>query len=185
MTNIYFIRHCQSNHQNKDDYARELTKKGLEDSKLVTAFLKDKKINKIISSPYVRTIETIKDFSEYSKLDIETRIDLREWEVNKWADNFKEYVKPIFNDMNYADECETLNSVQKRNIKELNNILKEYEGKNIAIATHGMALSMMIKYYDDTYNYDEFLKMLYKNPWCVHMCFEKERCLNIEKIDLY
>ena len=36
MTIVYFVRHAESNYNNHDDLLRELTEKGLKDSKLVT-----------------------------------------------------------------------------------------------------------------------------------------------------
>ncbi len=62
MTTIYFVRHAKPDYQNHNDRLRELTEKGLEDSRSVTAFLSDKKIDLIFSSPYRRAIDTIKNF---------------------------------------------------------------------------------------------------------------------------
>ena len=45
MTIVYFVRHAESNYNNHDDLLRELTEKGLKDSKLVTQFLSDKEID--------------------------------------------------------------------------------------------------------------------------------------------
>ena len=58
MTTIYFVRHAKPDYQNHNDRLRELTEKGLEDSRSVTAFLSDKKIDLIFSSPYRRAIDT-------------------------------------------------------------------------------------------------------------------------------
>ena len=41
MTNVYFVRHAQSNYENHDDLTRELTEKGLQDCKLVTELMKN------------------------------------------------------------------------------------------------------------------------------------------------
>ena len=43
---------------------RELTEKGLEDRKLVTEFLWNKNIDLVLSSPYKRSVDTIKDFAD-------------------------------------------------------------------------------------------------------------------------
>ena len=43
---------------------RPLTIKGKEDSKLVTDYLRDKDIEIVLSSPYLRAIETVKDFAD-------------------------------------------------------------------------------------------------------------------------
>ena len=64
MTHIYFVRHAQPNYDNHDDFSRELSEKGLEDRKLATAFLEDKNIDVVLSSPYLRSVDTVKHFSD-------------------------------------------------------------------------------------------------------------------------
>lgn len=67
MTIIYFVRHAQPNFNNHDDLTRELTMQGWQDSKLVTKFLWDKGIDIVLSSPYKRSISTIKEFADAKK----------------------------------------------------------------------------------------------------------------------
>ncbi|HJD38921.1 MAG TPA: histidine phosphatase family protein [Candidatus Blautia stercoripullorum] len=78
MTTIYFVRHAKPDYQNHNDRLRELTEKGLEDSRSVTAFLSDKKIDLILSSPYRRAIDTIKNFADKNEMPILIVDDFRE-----------------------------------------------------------------------------------------------------------
>lgn len=64
VTNVYFVRHAEPNHENHDDASRELTNKGLKDRKFVTEFLMDKNIDAIVSSPYKSVIDTVREFAE-------------------------------------------------------------------------------------------------------------------------
>ncbi len=64
MTTVYFVRHAAPNLHNHDDLTRELTEQGLQDRKQVTAFLRDKGIDVIFSSPYKRAVDTIKEFAD-------------------------------------------------------------------------------------------------------------------------
>jgi 2,3-bisphosphoglycerate-dependent phosphoglycerate mutase len=64
MTRIYFVRHAQPDKSVKDDRTRPLTQKGLTDSALVIDILKDKGIDVAICSPYKRSLDTIKGFTE-------------------------------------------------------------------------------------------------------------------------
>ena len=61
MTSIYCIRHSQPEHDWEDDRTRPLTDGGLEDSRNVTEFLRNIKIDCYISSPYKRSIDTIRE----------------------------------------------------------------------------------------------------------------------------
>ena len=59
MTTVYFVRHAQSDATIHDDRTRPLTEAGLKDSHLVTACLSSRGISHILSSPYLRTIQTV------------------------------------------------------------------------------------------------------------------------------
>lgn len=78
MTIIYFVRHAIPNFNNHDDLTRELSAQGLEDRKLVTNFLWDKKIDVVLSSPYKRAVDTIKEFADAKGIKIEQIEDFRE-----------------------------------------------------------------------------------------------------------
>ena len=89
MTKVYYVRHAEPNYSNHNDVLRELSPKGIVDRELVTEFLSDKQIDMIVSSPYKRAIDTVKDFSEKVGLDIEIVEDFRERKVDSaWIDDF-------------------------------------------------------------------------------------------------
>jgi 2,3-bisphosphoglycerate-dependent phosphoglycerate mutase len=157
VTNVYFIRHAQSDYTIKEDNIRPLTTKGLEDTEKITETLKDKKITKIYSSPYLRTIDTVKDLTEKLKLDILVIEDFYERRVGEWVENFYEYARRQWEDFNYKlENGESLREVQERNISALHSVLKESNGMNIVIRTHGTALSTIINYYDTDFQFDSF-----------------------------
>ncbi len=60
MTKIYFVRHAETDKTVIDDRNRPLTAQGLEDTRFVYERLKNKGIDVAISSPYKRSIDTIK-----------------------------------------------------------------------------------------------------------------------------
>lgn len=64
MTTVYFVRHAAPNYHNHDDLTRELTEQGLQDRRRVTEFLWDKDIDTALSSPYKRSVDTIKEFAD-------------------------------------------------------------------------------------------------------------------------
>lgn len=187
MTTVYFVRHAEPNFNNHNDMARELTEKGLEDRKLVTEFLWDKNIDFVLSSPYKRSVDTVKDFSDKKNLDIHIVDDFRERKIDSvWIEDYESFCKAQWEDFNYKlSDGETLGEVQKRNIEALNHVLKQYEGKNIVIGSHGTALSTIINYYDNTFGYKEFQKIKTWMPWVVKFVFDEIECIQIEKYNLF
>ena len=65
MTTIYFVRHAQPEYSWKDDKTRPLTGEGIADSERVYEVLKDIKLTYAVSSPYKRSIDTIKHCAEW------------------------------------------------------------------------------------------------------------------------
>lgn len=187
MTTIYFIRHAEPNFNNHDDMARELTPQGMQDSKLVTRFLSDKNIDIIFSSPYKRAIDTIRDFSEASGLEIQIVDDFRERKVDScWIEDFSAFCKAQWADFDYKlSDGETLREVQTRNVDALKRLLIDHRDKNIVIGTHGTALSTMINFYDKKFGYSDFEKIKNLMPWVVKFTFRDDICLEIQPYDLF
>ena len=184
MTIVYFVRHAEPDYNIHDDYFRPLTDKGLKDRIKVTNFLIDKNIDVILSSPYIRAVETVKDFAKNSGLTIETVEDFKERKIDSvWIDDFNSFSKRQWSDFNYKlTDGESLKEVQKRNIKALEEVLEKYKGKNIVIGSHGTALSTIINYYDSSFNYDSFNYIRPLMPWIVKFKFDGNICTSIEKI---
>jgi len=189
MTTIYFIRHAQPDRSIGTDATYPLSKKGLADVALVTAFLRDKNIDTVLSSPYKRAHDSVADFAAVSSLPIELIDDFRERAIaDTWLgdEGFNAFTKSQWDDFSYKmPDGECLSEVQIRNIAALKNVLSQYEGKNIAVGTHGTALSMIIHHYAPTWCLDDFRAMQYLMPWAVKMTFDGQECTDIETIDLF
>ena len=189
MTNIYFIRHAQSDPSVHDALLRPLTEKGSRDRSLVTDYLHDKNIDIAFSSPYKRAIDTIADFTAKNGMEIKIINDFREHETisdNYCDDDYFPFIHQYWENKNFKiPGDESIAELQSRNIRAIQKILKEHKDKNIVIGTHGMALSAIINYYDQTYGYHHFLSMVKIKPWAVKMAFDNFTNTSIEYIDLF
>ena len=187
MTKVYFVRHAQPDYTNHDDMLRELTPKGLKDRELVTAFLDDKNIDVVLSSPFKRAIDTVSDFADKHNLKIEIIEDFRERKIGtSWIDDFNAYAKRQWNDFDYKfEDGESLREVQNRNIKTLYKVLDKYPNKNVVIGSHGTALSTLIHYFDPSFGYDDFEMIRNIMPWIVEFDFDEQiNCTDIYKYDV-
>ena len=187
MTTIYFVRHAKPDYQNHNDRLRELTEKGLEDSKSVTAFLSDKKIDLILSSPYRRAIDTIKNFADKNEMPILIVDDFRERKVDTaWVDDFESFCKSQWEDFNFKlPGGESLKEVQSRNIRALKKILQKYKGKNIVIGTHGTSLSTIIHYFNPAFGYEDFQEIRNFMPWILQFDFFANDFISMREYRLY
>ena len=183
MTDIYFIRHSIPDLSIKDDLIRPLTNDGLNKAKDLVKIFKKIPIDIIFSSPYKRTIQTIEPIAISKKMDINIVEDFRERKIYDWIDNFNEYSKKQWEDFTYKlENGESLSEVQIRNIQSLNKVLEKNTDKKIIIGTHGTALSTIINYYDKTFQYNEFMKIVKIMPYIVKFEFDENRY--IKRIDI-
>ena len=187
MTNVYFIRHAEPNFDNHDDMTRELSAKGLKDRELITGFLLDKQIDAVISSPFKRAIDTVRDFANKNGMDITIIDDFRERKVDScWIEDFTSFSKKQWEDFTYKlSDGECLAEVQQRNIAALDKILDDYRDQNIVVGSHGTALSTIINYYDKTFGYNEFDDIRHLMPWVVQFAFDGKKLIQIKKYNLF
>jgi len=64
MTAIYFARHAQADNTNHDRRNRPLTAKGMADRSLSMAYLADKPMDAVLSSPFRRAVDTVWDYAD-------------------------------------------------------------------------------------------------------------------------
>lgn len=187
MTTVYFIRHAEPNYNNHDDMSRELSAKGIKDRQLVTKFLADKGVCVVLSSPYIRAVDTVKDFADSRNLEVILENDFRERKVDSgWIEDFTAFSRAQWADFSYKlSDGECLGEVQKRNIEALERVVKEYENKVIVIGSHGTALSTIINWYDSSFGYSEFEQIKGMMPWVVRFDFMDKECVRIKSYNLF
>lgn len=188
MTKVYFVRHAEPNHHNHNDALRELSPKGMEDRKMVTAFLADRRIDVVLSSPYKRATDTVRDFADRYGFEITVIHDFRERKVDDiWIEDFTSFTKMQWDNFQYKlSDGECLQEVQARNVAALQQVLNQYAGKNIVIGSHGTALSTMINYYDHSFGYSDFERIKNLMPWIAEFVFDENRkCMMIKEHNLY
>jgi 2,3-bisphosphoglycerate-dependent phosphoglycerate mutase len=190
MTTIYFVRHAQPDRSVDSPYTDStypLTAKGLEDRKLVDAFLQDKNIDVVLSSPFKRAVDTVAAFARQAGRPVELVEDFRERAItDKWLgpDEFAAFARKQWDDHAYKlPDGESIAEVQARKLAALQGILEKYRGKNIVVGTHGMALSSLLLHYDKGFGYDEHINM--PMPYVVKMVFDGDVCFDITKLDLF
>jgi 2,3-bisphosphoglycerate-dependent phosphoglycerate mutase len=170
-THIYFVRHAQPDFSIKEDAQRPLSEKGMADVKRVTEALKDKHIKLVYSSPYKRAYDTVRGIAELNGIGINVVDAFRERKVDDvWVEDFKAFTRMQWEDFSFRLEGgECLREVQERNIAALFDVLKNNQGTNVAIGSHGTALSAIINYFNPDFGYEDFWTIAHKMPYI--LCF--------------
>lgn len=182
MTKVYFVRHAQSDNTVRDSRSRPLTDEGMNDTRSVAELLKSRNVGFIASSPYIRAIDTVGLYSLWTGLDVNIYEDLRERSAGGWyGGHFFEFVEKQWADFDYRVEGgECLREVQERNIRVLKRLLAEHDGENIAVATHGTALSTMLNYYYPRFDFECFRKTVNFMPFVIRLDFEGDTPVNYQ-----
>jgi 2,3-bisphosphoglycerate-dependent phosphoglycerate mutase len=178
MTEIYFIRHAESDHHVKDEYNRPLTAKGIADAKKLPELFKPIYPAACFCSPYIRTFQTVCPVAVDKHLDVIVKHNLREREsTSAWIHNdmdLTEFVHRMWADQSKGvDGGESIAELQRRNIREINSILKAYEGS---------ALASIINYYKPEFSGDDFMKFIRVMPYIMKMVFDKNECNEMEEV---
>ncbi len=146
----YVMRHGQTEHNVRQEWNCDprtpdpMTEMGMQQSKdVATSF--DGDIDIVITSPYTRTVETARLFSEAKSLAAEIVQDdrLREWEVGAQFNNkpFTEYFDVRNSSADRytfkTDDGESYLDILARAGAFIYDIEQKYQGKKILIVTHG------------------------------------------------
>jgi 2,3-bisphosphoglycerate-dependent phosphoglycerate mutase len=145
MLNIYLIRHGNKKHIPFDP---PLTDVGKKQAQLTAEFLKNTKFKSLVVSPKLRTKQTADAIAKKLNLPIqldERLIERMEWEkdvafeefINEWdkTDKDRDFVPSVGNSANGKG------ALMKMVIEEL---LNNYKEGNIAVITHGGAISDLL-----------------------------------------
>lgn len=182
MTTIYFVRHAQPDHDWEDDRTRPLTAEGLKDCQNVTETLRNIKIDCFISSPYKRSIDTIKGCALEHGIGIVTDERLRERAKGLNGNNYGMFQKR-WADFDFHEEGgESLNMVQKRNMEAVFDILKNEKGNTMVVGTHGTALGAILNFFEPSYGCDDFLRIIDYMPYIVRIDFDGQSCIGKEEL---
>lgn len=184
-TVIYFARHAKPDYNHPHDPTRPLSDKGKQDAEGLVSLFMDKGIDAVLSSPYTRTLETVKPYAERVGLEIEVIEGFRERTIStEWIDDFISFAKRQWEDFSYKlEDGECLAEVEKRNVKALLDVLSRHEGETLLIGCHGTALSTLFHYYDPSYDYEAFATMKSIMPWVVRCTFEQTALVKTEVLD--
>lgn len=159
-TCLYFVRHAHSVYS-ADEYGRPLSERGYQDAQRVTEILKTENINRILSSPYRRAIETVEGISRFLGIEIERKEDFKERVVASHpVEDFALAMAKLWGDEQFAwPGGESNQTARARGVHAVKRVLETYPGENIVIATHGNLMVLTMNQFDSRYDFS-FWKQL-------------------------
>ncbi|MFZ3579331.1 histidine phosphatase family protein [Virgibacillus sp. DJP39] len=163
MKRIFLVRHCLAEGQHKDS---PLTTIGMRQAILLSQFFDKQEIvfDGVISSPYLRAIESIKPFAESNKLEIKIDNRLQERILsNEPVDDWLEVLEQSFTELDFKlPGGESANDAIKRSNEVFESIEANTDMNNVILVSHGNLISLMLKRYDQSIGFDEWKNL--NNP---------------------
>lgn len=148
------MRHCSATGQSSE---APLTKEGQEQAIQLVDFLMGEETEAIISSPYVRALQSIAPLAQ--RLNVQVQVDARLSErvlSTGNLDNWLECLRQTFTDFDRAyDGGETSQSAMNRAVQVVQEILAGNHDR-VAIVTHGNLMTLLLKHFDERFGFLEW-----------------------------
>lgn len=173
------IRHCEAEGQQPE---AALTEKGYKQAVELSTFFSGKQIERIITSPFKRAIESIQPLANSLNIEIEqdNRLSeriLSEKNLPDWSEKLHRTF--LDHDLKFEGGESSLDAM-KRIVELVEEILKD-KSDQIVIVTHGNLMSLLLNYFNTNFGFndwknlsnpDVFLieslngEVIYKRIWC-------------------
>jgi 2,3-bisphosphoglycerate-dependent phosphoglycerate mutase len=157
MKELILIRHCQAEGQHKDS---PLTNSGVNQAHRLAEFFNQKniKLDRVISSPYMRAVETIKPYADEHQLKITTDQRLQERiisfePIDDWLDVLEtSFIKKDFR----LPGGESANDASERGLEVIHEVLNDPDHERTALITHGNLLAILLAHFDESYGFEQW-----------------------------
>jgi len=151
MSNIYVIRHCLAQGQSPD---APLTQTGMRQAESLADFFKDTTIHRILSSPFLRAVQSIEAISKEKGIQIEIEHRLSERLLStKDLPDWYEKLQATFMDMDLSfDGGESSKEAMDRIV----NVVEEAVARNVEntlLVSHGNIITLLLKHYNKDIDY--------------------------------
>lgn len=151
---IYLVRHCQATGQSA---GAQLTSEGIDQAESLAEFLSAAGIHQIVSSPFVRALQSIKPLSIRLNTGIKSddrliEAALSSIDYSDWLDKLRE----TFSDSNlFFEGGESSAAAARRAIAAINDALL-LDTEQAAVVTHGRLMTLILKHFDSSYGFEEW-----------------------------
>lgn len=192
-TIVYLIRHSEKldtkyiDKYSSDEFyqitreKRILSSEGERKAKILSENEEFDKLDIIYSSNYVRTIQTAKYFAERLNIKININKDLNERKYGNPLESKEIGIEQYYDESIKNNEGESRKEVTERMYNAFNKIVKENKGKNIAIFSHGAAITFLLMKWCDLLSITNDKKkcLKFKNNIITNKIFEAPEVFKI------
>lgn len=164
---LYLVRHCKAAGQKP---AAALTETGRRQAEELAELFEGYSVDSIISSPFVRAMQTVQPLAE--RLQLTVRVDARLAERVLCGEDRTDWQDMMRASFSMPDLCyeggESGRTAAERGMLALTDVL-ESNFRNSVVVTHGNMLALLLNRYDNRFGYKEWEAMT--NPDVYRLTF--------------
>lgn len=151
MKKLYIIRHCEAEGQPSE---AQLTAKGFKQALDVAECFSEINIDRIISSPYRRAIQSIEPLANQLDIEIEINRKLTERVLStKSHSDWLVKLRSTFDDFDLKFEGgESSHQAMNRIVEVVEQVFNS-EFENTIIVTHGNLMALLLHYYNESFGF--------------------------------
>ncbi|WP_214893190.1 histidine phosphatase family protein [Exiguobacterium sp. H66] len=180
MKKIYLIRHCEASGQEPD---APLTENGHRQAKELVSFFESRSVDRILSSPFRRAIESIEAVAFQKNCPIEIQDDLRERVLSRQPlTDWQEHLQKTFTDFDYACPGGETSAEATRRIQDVLNDVWSHSAETSVLVTHGNLLALYLHSLDVSFGFEQGQQL--RNP-DVFLVTEVDDALVFDQLDLF
>jgi 2,3-bisphosphoglycerate-dependent phosphoglycerate mutase len=167
MKRLYIVRHCSATGQAAD---APLTNDGREQANLLSDFLARQKIDAILSSPFVRAIQSIEPFAKRANLHVQLDERLAERVLSSEPmDNWLDCLQQTFSDFELAfDGGESSGQAMNRAVAALGDVSALNQGSTVVV-THGNLMTLLLRHFDERFGFETWAALTNPDVYLVAM----------------
>lgn len=172
MKDIYLMRHCQAEGQHA---SCQLTNKGREQAAELACFFQGISLDRLITSPYRRAVESCRQIARDKQIVLEEDIRLSERVLSgEDLPNWLQLLEGSFLDLDQKLEGgESGAEAGARGLEVVEEAICGPEN-HIGIMTHGNLLTLMLQQLNPEYGFEAWKSMT--NPDVYHITIDKGQC---------
>ena len=165
MQPLVLVRHAAASGQ---EATAPLTAEGHRQAERLADVLWPCHIERVISSPFVRAIDSINPFCTRADLPVETddRLVERVLSAHSYPD-WRAHLRQSFEDLDYCLEGgESARTAQARGLAALRTVLAS--GERCVVVTHGNLMALLLRSIDPTFGFDRWSALSNPDVFVLH-----------------
>ena len=162
---LYIVRHCEPAGQ---EPSAPLTERGKGQAETLCAFLAQRDVERIVSSPFVRALESIQPLGACLSIDVEIdpRLVERTLSVVPISD-WRERLRDSFQDLDLAiQDGESSRAAMERARSAVADAL-DHPAHRTVVVTHGNLMALMLKTFEETIGFELWERLTYPDVYAV------------------